>query len=90
MSRTLFKSHRTMGFELARTRTPDNREYVILETAPHKEEAALAHTLRPVSQDEIMMEARVMLIEALDRIRFLGLDHETISTLFSEEISRSD
>jgi len=82
----LVKSHRTMGYELGRTRAADGREFAILQTAPHKEEAAPAHALMPVSPDEVAFETRIAMSELIAHARFLGLDTAALAQLFTEEL----
>lgn len=84
----LVRSHRTFGFEIARTRAADGREVAILQTAPHKLEASLAHMLIPVSPDEVVFEVRMALAAAVERARFLGLDFATLRQLIDEELAR--
>lgn len=90
MTRQLLKNHRTMGYEIGRTTADDGREFVILQTAPHKEEAAFARMLRPVTPDEAVFDARVLFLEAVEQARFLGLDAETIRTLVDDALLSSD
>lgn len=86
--RQLYKSHRTMGYEIARTRTDDGDELVILETAPQKKEVSPAHMLRPVTSAEVAFEIRIALAQIAEQARFLGLDAETVSTLLTEELEK--
>ncbi len=85
----LVRSHRIFGYESARARTAGGEEVIILQTAPHKLEAAPAHLVIPVSADEAVFEARMALAFAIERARFLGIDAETLRSLFDEEIARS-
>jgi hypothetical protein len=75
-----------MGYEVARTRTDDGKELVILETAPHKQEVSPAHMLRPVSPQEAAFEVRVRLAQIVEHARFLGIDPELLNTLLAEEL----
>jgi hypothetical protein len=84
----LLQSHRTAGYEIARTTDDTGREFIILQTAPHKEEAALAHTLRPMAPDEVKFKIGVLLTEVIEQARFLGLDREQIAALFQAELER--
>jgi hypothetical protein len=84
----LYRSHRTFGREVARTKSPDGQELVILQTSPTAQAVSPAHMLLPVSDDELVFEARMALVAAIERIRFLGLDPATIASLFAEEIER--
>ena len=86
----LVRSHRTMGFEIARTPGPDGRDLAILQTSPTAQTVAPAHLLMPVSPDEAVFEARMALAAAIERARFLGVDAETLRTLLDEELLRSD
>lgn len=86
----MYRSHRTFGHLVARTTGPDNQELVILQTSPNKMEATPAHMLLPVSDAEIVFEARMALAAAIERIRFLGVDSETLRALFDEEAQRSE
>jgi hypothetical protein len=86
--RQLYKSHRTMGYEVARTRTDDGAELVILETAPQKQEVSPAHMLRPVSPEEAAFEVRVALAQVVEQARFLGLDPEMVTALLTEELEK--
>jgi hypothetical protein len=87
--RTLYKSHRVFGYEVARAAGPDNTELVILQTAPHKQEVSPAHMLMPVSDREALFEAQVRLIEAIERARFLGVDAETLRAAFEEALEKA-
>lgn len=82
------RSHRTFGFELARTTAPAGREYVILQTDTHKEEVCFAHMLLPVSQQEREFEVRMLLVDAVLRARFLGINAETVTRLLDEELKK--
>ena len=84
----LYQSHRTIGYEIARTQTDDGKELVILQTALHKQEVAPAHMLRPLSPQEAALEIRVGLAQIIERARFLGIDAETMSALLTEELSK--
>lgn len=86
MSKQLWKSHRVFGYEVARATTEDGTELVVLQTAPHKQEVSPAHMLMPVSDGEVVFEARVRLIEAIEKARFLGLDVETLRAAFEDAI----
>lgn len=86
----LYRSHRTFGHLVARVPGPNNEELVILQTSPNKMEASPAHMLLPVSDAEIAFEARMALAAAIERVRFLGIDPETLRQLFNEEASRSE
>ena len=70
--RQLYKSHRTLGYEIARMRTDDGKELVILETAAHKQEVSPAHMLRPMSPEDAAFEVRVGLAHHL-RFQLLEL-----------------
>lgn len=86
----LYKSHRTFGYEVART-AADGYELVVLQTAPNQKlEVSLASLLMPVSPDEALFEARMALAAAIERARFLGVDAEQLSTLFQDELMRAD
>lgn len=86
----LYRNHRTFGHLVARTKGPDDQELVILQTSPNKMEASPAHLLLPVSDAEVAFEARMALAAAIERVRFLGIDSETLRQLFDEEARRSD
>lgn len=86
----LLQSHRTAGREIARTKDEAGREFVILQTAPHKEEAVLAHTLRPMTEADARFKIGVLLTEVIEQARFLGLDSEQLSALFAAELERAD
>jgi hypothetical protein len=85
--RQLYKSHRTMGYEVARTTTEDGQQLVVLQTAPHKQEVSPAHMLQPVSETEIAFDIRTGLAALVERARFLGIDAETLTTLLQEELN---
>lgn len=86
----MYRNHRTFGHLVARVPGPNNEELVILQTSPNKMEASPAHLLLPVSDAEIAFEARMALAAAIERVKFLGLDSETLRQLFDEEARRSD
>jgi hypothetical protein len=82
------RSHRTMGYEIARATTDDDRKLIIIQTDEHKQEAVGAYTVMPVSQKELEFDVRMLLIQAILRARFLGIDNETIERLMGEELAR--
>ncbi|NOK59141.1 MAG: hypothetical protein GFH27_549283n399 [Chloroflexi bacterium AL-W] len=82
----LFRSHRTFGYEVGRTKTDDGQEVVILQTAPHTQSVSLAHLLLPVSSNEAAFEVRTSLITAIERARFLDVDVAALRTMLDEEI----
>ena len=84
----LLQSHRTAGYQIARTNDDAGREFVILQTAPHKEEAVLSRLLRPMTRDEVQFKIGVLLNEVIEQARFLGLDREQIAALFAAELER--
>jgi hypothetical protein len=84
----LLQSHRTAGREIARAKDADGREFVILQTAPHKEEAVLAHTLRPLTAADAQFKIGVLLTEVIEQARFLGIDREQLEALFAAELER--
>jgi hypothetical protein len=84
MSTQLWKNHRTFGYEIARATADDGTELVVLQTAPHKQDVAPAHLLLSVTDADRLFEARVQLIAAIEKARFLGLDMETIRAAFDE------
>lgn len=86
----LVRNHRTFGREVARVTSPDGHELVILQTSPTAQAVAPALSLLPVSPDEAVFEARMALVAAIERCRFLGLDAETARALFDEELLRAD
>ena len=86
---TLYRSHRTFGREVARAKTPDGQDLVILQTSPTTQAVSPAHLLLPVSDDEAIFEARMALVTAIERARFLGVDEQTLRALIDEEIRHS-
>jgi hypothetical protein len=86
----LYRNHRVFGWEVARLSVPADmgRELVILQTAPHKQEVAPAHLLIPVTPDEAAFEARMALVQAIQRGRFLGLSNADLAALFAAELDR--
>ena len=86
----LVRNHRTMGYEVARTTDADGKELAILQTSPTAQTVALAQLLMPVTRDEAAFEARMALVAAIERCRFLGVEPETIRALLDEELLRSD
>jgi hypothetical protein len=89
MSRQLRKSHRVFGYEIAHTTAEDGTELVVLQTAPHKQEVSPAHMLMPVSEQEVAFEAKVRLIEAVERARFLGLNADALRAVFEDVVQPS-
>jgi len=87
---TLYRSHRVFGREVSRTTAPDGQELVVLQTSPTKMEVSPAAMLLPVSDAEIIFEARMALLSAIERVRFLGIDAEMLRLLFDDEARRSD
>jgi hypothetical protein len=86
VSRPLYRSHRVFGYEVARAFTEEGTELVVLQTAPHKHEAAPAHTLMAVTPQEAAFEAKVRLIAALEHARFLGLDGDALRRVCEEAL----
>lgn len=86
MSRQFYKSHRTLGYEVARATADDGTELVVLQTAPHKQDVAPAHLLMPVSDADLAFEARVQLIAAIEKARFLGLDMDMLRAAFDDAL----
>lgn len=82
----LYRSHRTFGYLLATAPIEDGREYAILKTDDHTEVATFAHMLLPVKPEEVQFEARMALMAAIERAKFLGLDAETIQSLVTQEL----
>ena len=82
----LWKSHRTCGYEIARTTTEDGIELVVLQTAPHTQAVSPAHMLMPVSEKEAAFEALVRLMEAIEQARFLGLDNDAVRSAFESAL----
>lgn len=82
MSKQLYRSHRVFGYELDRFRGQDGVERVLLQTAPHPEDVSPVHFLMPVSEQEVAFEAHVRLIEAIEKVRFLGLDNDALRAVF--------
>src|SRR5262245_57422269 len=87
--RQLYKSHRTLGYEVARTRTGDGKELVILEIVAHKQEVSPTHMLRAVSQEEAAFEVRVGLAQLIKQARFLGVDAEMLRPCWPRNYSKS-
>lgn len=81
-----YRSDRTIGREVARVRTPDGTELVVLQTAQHKQEVAPVQVLRPVSEPQVHYEVTRQLAEVIDHARFLGVDQETLHALFERAI----
>lgn len=84
--KALWKSHRTMGYEVARTTDDAGTELVILQTAPHSQAVSPAHMLMPVTDEDRQFEARVQLIQAIEKAKFLGLDHDALRRAFDEAL----
>lgn len=84
MTRQFFRSHRHIGYIVARATADDGTELVILQTAPHKQDVAPAHLLMPVSDADLAFEARVQLIAAIEKARFLGLDMDILRAAFDD------
>lgn len=89
MNRTLFRSHRTFGFEVARFHGPDGRERVLLDTGTHKEDVSLAHLLLPVTDKELAFEVRMRLFDAIEYARFLGLDNDALRVAFEQSLEEA-
>ena len=45
----LLQSHRVSGREIGRAKDHDGREFVILQTAPHRQEIVMACMVRPMT-----------------------------------------
>lgn len=83
VTRQLWKSHRVIGYEVARATTEAGMELVILETAEHRREVAPAHMLMPVDEAEIVFDVQVQFIKAIEAARFLGLSDDAIRAAFA-------
>jgi hypothetical protein len=86
MNKQLYRSHRVFGYEVARARTEEGTELVVLQTAPHKHEVSPAHMLMPVGEKEAAFEARIRLIEAIERARSLGVDSDELRQAFEDAL----
>lgn len=86
MNKPLLRSHRAIGYEVARTMTDDGTELVILQTAPHAQTVSPAHMLMPVTDADRQFEARMQLIQAIEKARFLGLDMDALRQAFDEAL----
>ena len=84
----LYKSHRTFGYEAARTTADDGKQLVVLQTAPHKYEVSPAQMLMPVTEQEAAFDIRIALAAVVERARFLGIDAETLTNLLNEELHK--
>ena len=84
-TRQLWKSHRAVGWEIARATADDGTELVILQTAPHKQEVVPAYMMAPV--DDLAFEAQTYLIQAIEKARFLGLDMDALRRAFDEALN---
>jgi hypothetical protein len=82
----LWKSHRIFGYEVARAKADDNIELVVLQTAPHKQEVSPAYMLMPVLPHEVVFEAQIRLVEAIEKARFLGIDNKTLRAMFESAL----
>jgi hypothetical protein len=80
--KTLWKSHRLIGYEVARVTTADNQDLVILQTEAHRQEVSLAHMLLPVTDKEIVFHTVTELIQVVERARFLGMDTDMLQKAF--------
>jgi hypothetical protein len=83
----LLTSHRTAGYPIARATDEQGREFVILQTAPHKEEAVLAHMLRPMDPAEVRFNTGVLLAEIIAQAQFLGIERDQLAGLFMIELA---
>jgi hypothetical protein len=84
--RQLYKSHRTIGYELARISTADGQQLVLLETAFRKYAVSPSHLLSPISAEAALFDLRTEFAALLQRARFLEIDAETLRTLLAEEM----
>jgi hypothetical protein len=84
--RAIFKSHRTMGYETARTTDNEGTELVVLQVTPTRREVSPAHMLRVPSPEEVVFDVRVKLAEVIEQARFWGVESEVLEALFSEEL----
>lgn len=84
----LLQSHRVAGYEIGRAKDETGREFVILQTAPHKEEIVLSHMVRPMTHADVSFTVGVLLTEVIAQARFLGLDREQIAAIVAAELER--
>lgn len=85
--KTLYRSHRMIGWEIARVIPEDGKERSIMQTAPHKQEATFTHLLMPVTEKEAAFHLLGSFIEAVEQARFLGLDETAIRTLWETALT---
>lgn len=81
-----FRTHRTFGYFVGTAVDEDGTPLTLLRTGPHHIEAVPAHLLMPVSEAELAFEARVQLIAAIEKARFLGLDRDALRAAFDEAL----
>lgn len=81
-AQTFVRSHRTIGYEVARTISNAGKELVVLQTDTNRLEAFPVVTLLPVSEKELALEVDMCFLAAIFRSRFLGLDNDTLRATF--------
>lgn len=82
----LWKSHRVFGYEIARAQAEDKTALIILQTSPHKQEVVSALAVVPVTPEELAFEAQIRLIQAIEAVRFLGLDNDALRETFEQAL----
>ena len=80
--KTLWKSHRLIGYEVGRVTTDDKQDLVILQTEAHRQEVSPAHMLLPVTDKELVFDTVTQLIQVVERARFLGMDTDMLQKAF--------
>lgn len=77
----LKRSHRTIGRVISETADG----FTILQTADHQYIAVKTIELLPVTDKEAEFDIRMLLAEAVERARFLGVDTERLEALLHAE-----
>jgi hypothetical protein len=87
--RSLLKSHRIIGWEVARTIDPKGMAVVVLQTSAHKQDLEYAHMVMPVDSQVVASDTLAKLIDAIITARFLGLDDDAIRAIFEQAMTTS-
>jgi hypothetical protein len=84
--RSLVKSHRVIGWEVARTIDPKGMDVVVLQTSAHQQDLEYAHRVMPADSQAVASDTLAKLTATIVAAHFLGLDEDAIRSVFEQAI----
>lgn len=78
------RNHRVVGKVVA-----ESDGFTVLQTAEHAYTAARTGELLPVNDKELVFDLRMLLAEAIERARFLGVPDDALHALLDAELRAS-